>query len=412
MEKQCRKRRLEKWIFTVLILGSILVNIKSIFTSCGLDVQYALAMSYRMAQGDKMFLQMWEPHQTSAFFAAALIKSYLTIFHTTTGIVVFMNLAGVLLKGAVTAVLYRTLRKYVDRRALLCMCIFFFTVNPKWILMPEFSNMQLWFSVLLFCCLFRYFRDQKKKKWLLLSGFFLCLEVLAYPSCMIVYFGVLLCLLLYARNKRADILLLTGECTVCGSIYVLYFTLRMGIGEFVNRIREIIMGDASHTGIISAKLSRYGKDVVEIMLFLGIYAVLSCAVVKIFSFFRKRQPGKEWYIICFLLCFYVQNFISTLTAEAEPRYAIVYLPICILGWILCKYCSEEETQACRMGIIVSGCGVIATLLLSNLTVYTTLLYGTLGVGASLLSCGSVIKRRSGGVEREPGPVCCLCFAES
>ena len=410
MQEQHKRKRQEKWIFGILILGSILVNIKKILTSFDVDVEYALAMSYRMVKGDKMFLQMWEPHQTSAFLTTAFMWLYLKLFHTTTGIAIYMNLVGVLLKWTTTVVLYRTLRKYADRRVLLCMCIFFFTVNPKDILMPEFSNMQLWFSVLLFCSLFQYIRNQEKKGWLLLAGLFLCLEILAYPSCVMVYFGILLCLMLYARNKRTDILLLTGECIAGGSLYILYFALHMGIGELWSNLREIALGDESHGGVALTKWSGYGRDAAEILAVVVLYAVLSYSLVKAYTFFKSRRTGippksREWYIAVFLLCFCVQDFIRIITVAEGARHLAVYLPICILGWKLCKYCSVEESQACRMGIVINACGIVATLLLTNCTVFTTLAYGVLGVCVSMLSCGSAAIRRVGAAEEAVVSAC-------
>ena len=31
---------------------------------------------------DRMFLEMWEPHQTSAFFSATFLWLYMQLFHT------------------------------------------------------------------------------------------------------------------------------------------------------------------------------------------------------------------------------------------------------------------------------------------------------------------------------------------
>ena len=42
----------------------------------------AASMAYRLVQGDRMFLEMWEPHQTSAFFSAAFLWLYMQLFHT------------------------------------------------------------------------------------------------------------------------------------------------------------------------------------------------------------------------------------------------------------------------------------------------------------------------------------------
>lgn len=398
-------RRFEKWILRILVFGSILVNIKNIFTSLNVDVEYAIAMSYRMAQGDRMFLQMWEPHQTSAFLAAAFIKLYLLLFSTTTGIVVYMNLVGVCLKGAVTAVLYRSLKKYANQKTLLCICIFFFTINPKNILVPEFSNMQIWFSVLLFCSLLRYMECQEKKGWLLLAGVFLCLEALAYPSGVIVYFGVLLCLLWYARNRWSDILLLTGECIADACLYVSYFVFRMGLGEFLSNLAEIAMGDSSHGKNVFKKLSAYGRDSIQILTAMFLYAVLSYIAVRIYTFLRSRKNSgvqvrakKEWYITCYLLCYYVSVFIdaiaittsqdSTSVLRTLQSHLLLYLVWYLLGWKFSKYCDDAQRMAYTIGSVISLCGIASAIVLTNLPLITTLTYGILGVSVSLLSCAS------------------------
>ena len=47
-----------------LVLASLAVSIKSIFIDFGFDDAYSVAMSYRHLSGDRMFLEMWEPHQS------------------------------------------------------------------------------------------------------------------------------------------------------------------------------------------------------------------------------------------------------------------------------------------------------------------------------------------------------------
>ena len=429
MEVQGKNRQIEKWIFRILILGCILVNIKNIFTCFDVDAEYALAMPYRMLRGDKMLSQMWEPHQTSAFLAAIFMKMYLGLFHTTTGIVVYMNLVGVCFKGVVTLILYKTLKEVADRKALLCACVFFFTMNPKAVLMPEFSNMQIWFSALLFCSLFQYFRSQKKG-WLFLAGAFLCLEVLAYPSCVIVYFGVLLCLVWYSEKKGRDIFLLTGECILAGSLYVLYFVSRMGGGEFLDNIREIVRGDASHGESIFSKLGGYGKEALWILAVIILNAALTCIVVKALSFVKRRRnrgerlkPKREWYIPCFLLCLCVQAFIGTVAIMAgagrqdayfqhhirQGYQAVLFIVWGVLGWRLCRYCGEEIARACRIGLLLSLCGIAAVLTLTNLTVFSTLLYGILGVCVSMPAYHSA-KGVGGVAEKENVCGCSFCIA--
>lgn len=55
----------------LLLAASMVATVKIIFFGFDIDEQYAVSMAYRLLQGDRMFLEMWEPHQTSAFFSTA-----------------------------------------------------------------------------------------------------------------------------------------------------------------------------------------------------------------------------------------------------------------------------------------------------------------------------------------------------
>ena len=110
--------RNRKPIIWLVCLGVILVCIKRIFTDFDIDCEYAIALSYRMARGDKMIVQMWEPHQTSAFLNAIFIKIYLFLTGTVTGIALYLNIMGTLAKAGVAIVFYRTFRKICDHKIL------------------------------------------------------------------------------------------------------------------------------------------------------------------------------------------------------------------------------------------------------------------------------------------------------
>ena len=68
--------RRQKQLYLLLIVLSILASFKMIFFAVGLDEEYQLVMSYRNVRGDRLFLDMWEPHQSSAFLCALLMKPW------------------------------------------------------------------------------------------------------------------------------------------------------------------------------------------------------------------------------------------------------------------------------------------------------------------------------------------------
>ena len=97
LKELCRDKK-KKYIVFLLIAGSFLAALKCIFVSLQMDEEYAVSLSYRLLQGDRLFAQIWDPHQTSAFLMEFLMWVYIKLFHTTTSVVVWVRLAGVLIQ--------------------------------------------------------------------------------------------------------------------------------------------------------------------------------------------------------------------------------------------------------------------------------------------------------------------------
>ena len=66
---------------------------------------------YRLAMGDRLLLEMWEPHQTSAIFTAVFIKLFLMITGGINYLNLFLRVVSFLIQGGVAVFLYKTLRK-------------------------------------------------------------------------------------------------------------------------------------------------------------------------------------------------------------------------------------------------------------------------------------------------------------
>lgn len=360
-----------KHLFIFLMISAVLVNIKTIFTDYNIDSGYAIATSYRQLLGDRMFSDMWEPHQTSAFLCTFFMWIYTTVFQTTTGIVLFLNTVGVLLKGLVTYFVYHTFKPFVHPFVLYSMCIFFFTVSPKGMVLPEFSNMQLWFSICLFCCLIKYFHDPNHKKYLLFSGLFLCLEIISYPSCIVVYIGVIILIALYSKNKLFDIFLFSGECFLLGISYIGFFIARTGWQEFIQNCRYIIMSDASHSTSVLEKFSGYLREAGEMALLYLVIGLCTFIISKLTS----RNAAKIFFIIVF-----VCDFLKTLTSTASffERFPI-YIPVLLFSLFTLSDCDPEERRIHISGVIISSFGMLATLLLTNLSLEVTLSYLPLAI---------------------------------
>ncbi|MBP5276228.1 MAG: hypothetical protein J6Z07_05455, partial [Lachnospiraceae bacterium] len=92
IQKTTNKNKISQRIIIVLWLFSIGTIIKSIFTEYGYDSSYHLAMSWRHINGDRMFLEMWEPHQTSAFVLDMLMSIYRMIVPSMNGVALYLQI--------------------------------------------------------------------------------------------------------------------------------------------------------------------------------------------------------------------------------------------------------------------------------------------------------------------------------
>ena len=179
----------------LLLAASIVATVKIIFFGFDIDEQYAVSMAYRLVQGDRMFLEMWEPHQTSAFFSAAFLWLYMQLFHTLKYSVLFLRIVGVVTQLLISILTYRTFRKFVTENTAFVIAVFYYNIIPKNSTVPDFSNMLLWFSMLLFLCLLYFFLAENneipgKYFYLIMSGLSTSALVLSYPTCLFVVLPV------------------------------------------------------------------------------------------------------------------------------------------------------------------------------------------------------------------------------
>ena len=386
--EKTHSRSFQNYIIFFLFLVAIWANVKSIFMNCDPDTEYAVAMSYRMLQGDKLFQQMWEPHQTSAFLCTLLMKPFVAITGGTTGIIIYLHTVGVLIHAAITGIFYSFMKKRTDIDTARLMSIFLLAVRPKDLVFPEFSNMQLWFSILLFLCLVYYLEHQDKKQWLLIASLCLCLEVISYPSCVIVWFPAVIVLWIYSSSRWKDILLFTGACMVQGCAYVGYFIVSCGdINTFWDTLLQIVTGDSSHQQ--SGKLGM-GMFLEDFNVSLLLVAVCFLAAVLLnFLFARKKADQgvaikKERFLILFgLLLFAVFLVECTILAE-RMGYAALFLLVILVALYLVKRCEVSERKIVVAGILLAAGSFTSTVLLTNLDLSCALMYLILGVAVSFI----------------------------
>lgn len=160
MNQKTQKNKSQRILCILLLAGSFFAAMKCIFIGYQMDEGYAITLSYRMLLGDKMFTQIWDPHQTSAFFSGFLIWIYMTIFRTNAGVAIFLRICGTIIHSALSYGVFKVLRRFLSGEYSFYLGILYFNLLPKGYVTPEFSNLLIWFLTLLLLDLFRL--DDKK----------------------------------------------------------------------------------------------------------------------------------------------------------------------------------------------------------------------------------------------------------
>lgn len=275
----------------VLILLSLLATIKICILGLGIDEEYAVTMAYRMTVGDRMFLEMWEPHQTSGFLTALLIRIFQVFSEEMDYLVIYLRIAGAIIQAGISIFLYRTLKRRFSSGVSFVSAVFFYNTLPKWIQTPEFANMLTWFSVLAFICFLRYYLSERPCRiWLAAAGACLAGLVLSYPSCILAIPVYLAAMWMISRKTfLKDMAVLLGTCGLLAVIYIGYFLSHMTLGQFLNGLGQM-MTDGSHSFTPAERLAAYGQELLTLLPHGAAVLLISCAFYLPFRKWLSR-PG-------------------------------------------------------------------------------------------------------------------------
>lgn len=276
-----KTQKRQKLYRVILLLTLAAYIVKNLFVGMDIDEGYGVVAGYRLAMGDRLLLEMWEPHQTSAIFTALLEKPWLVLVGTDF-LDLYLKVVYFVIHGLITWFIYRTLRKCIrgmDGKAAFLMAAVFFVTSPKSIFIPEYSNLHQWFFMLLMMTLLRYYASPggRRAVWLILAGFSLTGDVLAYPSMALLY---VLCILLIVRmgspraehknrSRWSEILLFTMPCFLSLCVFMGYLLSYLNV-EQIKELIPYILADGSHQTTLQSKLS-------DIVLKLGIMALVMAA---------------------------------------------------------------------------------------------------------------------------------------
>lgn len=249
-----KTRKFYRIFWLICIFLTVLACIKTIWISLDIDESYAIAQSYRLAIGERLFRDLWESHQLSGVYMAPFIWLFLKIAGTTSWIVIYTRIVGTVIQFLIGIFLVNTLKKHVSDWMLLMLFFLHMNFMPKWVQSPEFELLQYWFILLMFCCTCRYFLHERHNSfWLIITGLLLVGQMMLYPTLFVLY-PIYLIGIVWCDKKRKlnrvkiikDSTLFTLGALVPGLLFLGYLASYMTIADFF-RYLGYIMQDESHT---------------------------------------------------------------------------------------------------------------------------------------------------------------------
>ena len=368
----------KKHFFTyhILILIAVGLSLKTIFIDFCIDSEYQITMAYRLVKGDVLFKTMWEAHQTSAFLCAFFIKIYLALFNTTTGIVLYLQFIGVLIDGLISYLLYRIVRSHLaSQDVAFSMAWVFFIISPKDVPIAEFANMQIWFCLLLCIMIFLYHKTEKHI-FLIFSALCLCGSILAYPSCLIITIGIIYFFI--AGKKIKECFLFLGVCSLTGVLYLIYLLQHLTLSELFFNLKNMLSIEPTHTVNFVDKWISYSKEVLFLIITMFVTYLIAyvCAIIISKS---KNYPNEIrryltnilFFLLTIIICLY-----TVLKWDSYTRcsYSLIFLVVIFIGVQYRNKLSPDEKYFYQCCNLVSSLGFLATLLLSDLELISSIPY--------------------------------------
>ena len=366
-------------IKVILIALTVISSVKMIFFGWVIDEGYAFAIGNRLLQGDLLFRDMWELHQTSGYAIEFFLWVYHLIFGSAEGEIVFVRACGMAIHLMVSYALYRALRRHISEEKAFIAAVLYANLSPKSISTPEFSNLLNQTSVLTLICLDKLYVEAVKKKRLmtaLAAGVFLALCVMSYPPSLIFAAFVFVYVFLKSKGRRKEFAAVSGVCLVSGILYMARIFSYMSAGELKESIHMMLASDVTHGGGFS-KIPGYGKDTLIILIFIAGFYGLSYLISGLL---KKKELLVPLAAVMVFAWRNIHILLRNDTYPVEYTFAgiLIVLLIAFYGGIREKLYSEEDKKVMALYAGGSGAVFLTVLVACNQSVFSSAKYLTVG----------------------------------
>ena len=397
----------------ICILAVIAYTLKNLFIGADTDEGYGIMVGYRLAMGDRLLLDMWEPHQTSAIFTALFIAPFVWLTGGVNYLNLFLRFVFFPIQAGISVFLYKTIRKAVpqiDAPVAALMGVLYYVTTPKSIFIPEYSNLHNWFFALMVLCMIRYLTGEGRLRYLVLSGIFMTCDVLAYPSMVLVFLCCMGFLLLRkSARKGREVLAYLLPCVLSAGAMFGYLLTYMTPQIMMQMIGEIL-GEGSHQTSVAEKLLDWGESLGETLMILLAALLIAGLIRWIVEKKMKKQllellraPG----MLFFLIIFVIQIGFWLFSSFNAIYPQLLLMALSLEGIYIYLRKDRSETLFFRW-ILLVFVNYFAVLVLSNwepMLLNTYLIMGA-EAGLTVLSC---YWQKTGTQGKKALQILCLCL---
>ena len=390
------KKKATNSIWILLLLLSLAAAVIKCFVGFDIDEGYAVSMPYRLLQGDHLFLDMWEVHQTSSFLPALALLLYQKITGAMNGCVLFLRIVTTVLHGMVSLLVYKVVRKNLPRHWAILLALLYFNLLPKWLISLDFSMQQVWGMTFVLGLLDKEI-ETGKNRYAFWMGIALAASVLSYPGMVLSYPALLLSLWMLhkgdnIKTKFNKCIYVTLGCALMAILFLLYVLSSMGVKEFLESIPMVFM-DGTHQFTMETKLMLYMSQWANVgkqLLILSLPSFLAVCIV----FLLRRKDYKK-YPLLFLGGFVTVTSLLILCANIvgiamgpfhfQVRYLLIYFFLLVWSMMEMKKTGEEETRRLFWGpMFQMFVAFVAILIFSNVGPDSSSSYLGLGLIGGML----------------------------
>ena len=364
-------KKSERIITGILLAVAVLTAVKILLVGFDIDEQYAFALSYRLLKGDFLLKEMWEPHQTSAFFLSLIMLPYYRLAGTE-GIVLYSRIVSLVIHCGIMFFLWSYLKKKISSIAALCTTVVVFFSLPKIMFLAEFSNVLMWFLLLGILSLLWYYdgaKDGKRNRlFLVLAGIGLIFCVMAYPS-MLLLLIVYIIVLLHGRESAggfaADLFCILLPCIVAGGIMAFILLSKISPAEMTGYAQNVLQ-DGSHSASVADKLLLHLDSVRTIAVFLGIYLVVSVPLTFLLRVKIKEEKTVHLFLVSLGFVTLTGQLVIWIFFRKYPNYPLVeyfFVPVALLMLLFIN--KAKVTKEVLLWFVTPVTAFLAVCILSN-----------------------------------------------